>query len=78
MSGCDTEPDDLYKYSWAARQLNVTVRTIVAMVKSGRLGYLSVSPGGRRKRILPCHIAAYRRANEHKAKRGRKAKGATY
>lgn len=54
-------------YEWAAGQLMVTRRTVMSLVKAGKLGYLPVSVGGRRKRFLPEHIAEYKRRNTRTA-----------
>jgi len=70
------KPDVPYSYAWAARELSFSVRTIATLVRDGRIGYVAV---GRFKRIYPEHIKEFKRANEHKPRRGRKpSHGATY
>lgn len=75
QAGETPKPIEPYTYAWAGRELGFTVRTIAAMVKDGRIGYVV---NGRLRRIYPEHAKAYKRANERKPRRGRRATGATY
>lgn len=72
---CEKDEPEPFTYPWAAKQLGLSVRTIATLVKTGRIGYVAT---GRYRRIHEEHIKAYKRMNEHKPKRGRKATGATY
>lgn len=65
----DTKPSEGGGYDWAAGQLMVTPRAVMSLVKAGKLGYLPVSVGGRRKRFLPEHIEEYKRKNSRTARK---------
>ena len=56
-------------YEWAAGQLGVTRRTVMAWVKEGRIGYVGLPPNGHHKRFFPEHIEEFKRRHAVKAKR---------